>query len=263
MSVGPLSPRRSWVEQIMGMPISVLARGEAAGSELAERASAAAFAELRAVDAMFSTYRPDSAVSRLGRGEITLGQCPPQVRDVERGCARARELTNGLFDATRPDGRWDPSGFVKGWAAQRCARHLAAVPQVDWCLNAGGDVIVLCAHGRTFQVGIADPQDATRIAAVLECGTGAVATSGTSVRGSHIYDPRTGRAAEPHWASVSVAGPSLETADVLATAAFAAGPSWAEVLALAADYAGLAITTDGATTTTEDWPTTTRPRGTR
>jgi FAD:protein FMN transferase len=254
-TVAAVPPRRSWVEQIMGLPISVLARGERAQSPEAEQAVRSVFRELADIDAVFSPYRPDSAVSRLQRGEIGLADCEDDVREVASRCDAATELTGGLFDATRPDGTWDPSGLVKGWAAERAARHLADLPEVDWCLNAGGDVIVLSPSGRAFTVGVQDPRDARRVAAAVACTAGAVATSGTAARGAHLYDPRNGTPASTRWLSISVLGPSLETADVLATAAFVAGDRWKDVVALVVGYSALGIDADGGLHGTADWPT--------
>ena len=243
----------------MGLPVSVLARGPRADADQAADAVARVFDELHEVDAVFSPYRADSAVSRLGRGEIGLQDCDEDVLVVLERCRRARERTGGLFDPVRPDGTWDPSGLVKGWAVERAARHLAAVTDVDWCLNAGGDVVVHCPSGQPFAVGIQDPQDATKVAAVVRRVAGAVATSGTAARGSHLYDPRTGLVAAGGWSSVTVAGPSLETADVLATAAFVAGHAWADVLRSVPGYAALAITSDGALRPSVGWPGGTGP----
>jgi thiamine biosynthesis lipoprotein len=239
----------------MGLPISVLARGERARSPEAEVAVRSAFRELVDVDAVFSPYRPDSVVSQLQRGEITLADCDENVRDVADRCDAATELTGGLFNATRPDGRWDPSGLVKGWAAELAARHLGELSDLDWCLNAGGDVVVLAPTGQPFTIGIQDPADAGRIATAVACSTGAVATSGTAARGGHLYDPRNGAPATSQWLSISVLGPSLETADLLATAAFVAGDQWKDVVSLVAGYAGLGIDTNGAVHGTPGWPT--------
>lgn len=234
----------------MGLPISVLARGPRARGADGDSAVRAVFAELLAVDAELSPYRPESAVSRLRRQELALDDAGPLVQQVAARCERARELTGGLFDATRPDGSWDPSGLVKGWAVERAARHLADVAGLDWCLNAGGDVIVLCPSGEPFTIGIQDPLDAGRVAATVRCSEGAVATSGTAARGQHLYDPRTG---EPtlRLASVSVVGGSLETADVLATAAFVAGAEWPLPVS---GYEALRIDRAGHLAATSGWP---------
>jgi len=92
-------PRRAWVEQIMGMPISVQVRGPLARGPAAEAAVARVFAALRAADAVFSTYLPDSDISRLARGELTLEDCHPDVAEVADLCEQARSRTGGWFDA--------------------------------------------------------------------------------------------------------------------------------------------------------------------
>ncbi|MBB5977866.1 FAD:protein FMN transferase [Kribbella solani] len=245
--------RRSWAEQVMGMPISVLARGEQARSAVVEDAVRDMYAELVEVDRIFSPYKPDSSVSRLARGEVGWDGVEPLVRDVAERCTAARALTGGLFDADVPGGCWDPSGLVKGWAVERAGERLRAVAGVDWCLNAGGDVLVLCAGDEDFTIGIQDPQDPTRVVASLARNGGAVATSGTSARGAHVYDPRTGTEVATRWLSVSVSGPSVEYADVLATAAFVAGDGWPEVLTVLPGYEGLGVLADGNLFSTVGW----------
>lgn len=229
--------RRSWVEQIMGLPISVLARGEHAGSPEVAAAVRQLFAQLREIDVRFSLYQPGSELSRLNRGELQLEDCHPDVTVVARRCAEATALTGGLFDPTTPAGIWDPSGLVKGWGAERASRSLP--PIVDWCVNAGGDVVVRSAGGVPFTVGIADPDDPMAVVTSVRLTSGAVATSGTAARGAHLYDPRRNDQAVSPWLSVSISGPSLETCDVLATAAFVAGADWQQQLP--PGYAGLAV----------------------
>ena len=77
-------------------------------------------------DEVFSTWRGDSAISRMRRGDLALGDAPPEVAEVLDLCHRAGRLTDGLFDAwASPDGV-DPTGVVKGWAGQRAAEALHA-----------------------------------------------------------------------------------------------------------------------------------------
>jgi thiamine biosynthesis lipoprotein len=258
MSAMVVEDRRAWVSQIMGMPVSVHLRGPGASGPAAEEAVRSVFDHLRGVDAVFSTYRPDSDVCRLDRGEVTLGGCDPTVTDVRELCAEAVRRTAGWFDAVLPasggGSRWDPSGLVKGWAVEQASRALAGVDAVDFCLNAGGDVVLGTGTVdlRPWRVGIEDPDDPARMLAVVEAHAGGVATSGTARRGHHILDPHTGRPATA-LRSVTVVGPSLMWADVFATAAVARGPSAAWIDGLAG-YEGLLVATDGSTTTTAGWP---------
>jgi thiamine biosynthesis lipoprotein len=233
----------------MGLPVSLLARGAVTGPAV-PAAAERVFAELRRVDALLSPYREDSEVSRIARGERFSRH--PDTLEVAALAEQARELTDGLFDATRPDGSWDPSGLVKGWAVERAARHLD-VAGVDWCLNAGGDVVVSCASGAPFRVGIEDPADPSLLVATVPSSGLAVATSGTAARGLHLYDPRSGAAAH-ELGSVTVVGPSLTWADVLATAAFVAGREALDVVARLSGYTGLVVRRDGTTAVSPGWP---------
>ena len=211
----------------MGMPVSVHLRGPHLGPA-ADAAVAAVYAELRRLEALLSTYRPDSDVSRLADGARRLDECAPEVAEVLGLCALATAHTAGAFTALRPlpggGHRLDPTGLVKGWAVERAAAPLRDLG-ADWYVNAGGDIAAHVADDRpAWRVGVEDPHDRGRVLAVVDLRDGGVATSGTAARGAHIWDPRTGTAAD-RLASVTVAGPTLLWADVLATAVFVEGPA--------------------------------------
>lgn len=257
MTPGVAAPRRAWVQQLMGMPVSVHLRGEASRSELADECVQAVFDELCAVDALFSTYRPDSEVSRIDRGELSADAAHPLVREVVGLCEAARVLTEGAFDAWRPDHdrvdgrrRFDPSGLVKGWAVERAATQLTARLPCDVSVNAGGDVAahVRSAQDPAWRIGIEDPRERSRVLAVVPLLTGGVATSGSAARGQHIVRPADGRVVDELLA-VTVVGPSLMWADVFATAAFVRGQDalpWLEDLP---GYEGLTVDSNGVATT--------------
>ena len=219
---------RTEVRHIMGMPIGIaLGDAESGGVE-------AAFDWLREVDAIFSTYRDDSDISRLDRGELTLADCRPEVDEVLTRCLALERATGGFF-SVRAAGRLDPSGLVKGWAVAGAAERLADAGLANFCINAGGDVIARGrpAPDRLWRVGIRHPVDLDRLAAVLAVEDMAVATSGEYERGAHIVDPHTG-APPAGLLSVTVVGPDLAAADAYATAAFAmgaGGPAWTTRLA--------------------------------
>lgn len=222
------------VEQVMGMPISLALRGRHAGDEVGERAWQEALAELRWVDEVFSTWRPDSQVSRLGRGELTLDECDPVVAEVLRLGDGAKASSHGAFDVWRPDAdgvrRLDPSGVVKGWAVDRAVAPLLALADTDVCLSAGGDMVCHVAdpEGAPWMIGIEDPLDATRLVAQVPVHRGAVATSGSAHRGAHVVDARSGES-PPELASVTVIGAHLTSVDIDATTALALGhdgPAW-------------------------------------
>jgi thiamine biosynthesis lipoprotein len=238
----------------MGMPVSLALRGRHADDAVGAAAWAEAVAVLREVDQVFSTYRPDSVVSRLGRGEVDVADCPPQVAEVLGLGALAELESGGAFAVRRtgPDGvaLLDPSGVVKGWAAERAAAPLRALPETDFCLSAGGDLLcrTLDPDGQPWRIGIEDPRDTARVLAVVPVSTGAVATSGTAHRGQHLVDARTGRPPSGI-ASVTVIGNSLTWADIDATAAYALGQGAAAWLATRPGRTAFVVWADGATTT--------------
>ncbi|WP_245603821.1 FAD:protein FMN transferase [Intrasporangium oryzae] len=229
MTVAP--ERKAWVEQVMGMPISIHLRGQGVEGEATARAVADAFATLREMDSIFSTYKEDSQLLRLRREEVAIEDCSPLVREALAIGEEAERVTRGAFTTLLPtatgDLAFDPTGLVKGWAVDLAARRLTGLPGLSYCINAGGDLLV-GAHAdlpRTgpgsisWRVGIEDPRDRTRIASTLELTEGAVATSGTAARGAHLYDPRT-REMVSRSGSVTVTGPELVWADIWATALF-------------------------------------------
>lgn len=256
--VDPAAPARpevaAYVEQVMGMPVSVHIRGpRPRGADVRERV-ADVFAWLRRADALFSTYRPDSDVSRINAGTLALADADPLVREVRDLAALARLRTGGLFDVELPvpgGHTFDPSGLVKGWAAERAATSLAQITGHDYCLNAGGDVVVGCsADGALpWRVGVADPSAVHQVLGVIERRSGAVATSGTAARGRHLIDPRDG-SAPTTLLSVTVVGPSLMWADVLATAAFIRGTDAAQWVSRNVGYSAVVVHADGQLTAT-------------
>jgi thiamine biosynthesis lipoprotein len=246
-------PAARYVEHVMGMPISLALRGRHTDDARAAAAWAEAMAVLREADRVFSTYRADSFISRLRREEIGLEHCPPEVAEVlALGDAAERE-SGGAFSVRLPgpDGQvaLDPSGVVKGWAAERAARALADLPDTDFCLSAGGDMTcrTVDPDGRPWRIGVEDPADPTRVLAVIPVLTGAVATSGTAHRGQHLVDARTGRPPEGV-ASVTVVAGSLTWADIDATAAYAQGLGAASWLDTRPGRSGLVVWADGSTT---------------
>jgi len=235
------------VERVMGTVIGIDVRSDIPGEALDH-----AFAYLHEVDARFSPFRPDSEIERLARGELSMADASDELLAVTALCHELRLETEGAFDAWghRPDGSFDPTGVVKGWALDGAAGILRAAGAIDFTINGGGDVVVAgeVEPGRPWRVGIRHPLRPDRTAAVLELVDMAVATSGTYERGAHIVDPATGLPAAG-LLSVTVAARSLARADALATAVFAmgtAGPRWFA----ARGGALLAITTDQQVLTT-------------
>jgi thiamine biosynthesis lipoprotein len=232
-----------YVEHVMGMPISLALRGRHLYDEPAKRAWSEALDVLRAADRVFSTYREDSYISRLNRGELEVADCPPEVAEVLALGEQARIESFGAFDVRR-SARLDPSGVVKGWAVERAAHAFDQLPETDYCLSAGGDMTCRVSGPDPWRIGIEDPFDPDKLAAVIPIRNGAIATSGLNRRGDHITDARTG-STPTALASVTVVHSSLTQADIDATAAFALGPDALAWLQSRPGRTGLVVLADG------------------
>jgi FAD:protein FMN transferase len=215
------------VEFVMGMPIVVDVRDEAVDAATLD----ALFDWFRLVDVTFSTYKEDSEISRLNRGELTLADAKPDVRTVLARCDELHDETNGYFDARFDGGAIDPSGLVKGWSVDRAAVMLDEAGFGNYAVNAGGDIRLRggALPDAAWRVGIQHPAVRGGVVAVVEGDDLAVATSGEYARGQHVLDPHT-RRPPTGVLSVTITGPDLATADAYATAAFAMGadraPHW-------------------------------------
>lgn len=234
----PVLRRRAWVEQIMGLPVSVHVRAADPERPDIDHAVRQVFAHLRKADAVFSTWRADSELLRLQHGEADPSGLHPWIGEVVDLCLEAEARTDGLFQAWRhrPAGRtvFDPTGLVKGWAVSQAVAHLETVDEIAWCVGAGGDLVAgtgrgVGDHAPTWRVGIENPHERGQIADVVALTTGAVATSGAAARGAHITDPRDGHALD-RAGSATVVGADLLWADVWATAAFVAPDEVARLL---------------------------------
>lgn len=234
------------VEHMMGMPIVVEVRDDDADTRVLDDV----FAWFEWVDETFSTYKADSQISRIARGELAVADAHPDVAWVLRRCDQLREETNGYFDA-HAGGTLDPSGLVKGWSVDRAAELLDAAGVRAFAVSAGGDMRV---RGGGWTVGIQHPVERNAVAKVLEVDDLAIATSGEYARGTHVIDPHTG-APPDGLLSVTITGPDLATADAYATAAFAMGsrlaPHWTARLR---GYGALTILSDGRMLSTPALP---------
>jgi thiamine biosynthesis lipoprotein len=210
---------------------------------------------LHHIDAVFSTYRPHSPISRLGRGEIALADCPDEVADVLRMCEAARRASGGWFDHYAAGGL-DPSGLVKGWSVEEVSRLLAEAGAANTCVNGGGDIRLRgCREpGTPWRIGISDPLAPGRLLTVVSGGDMAVATSGVAERGCHVRDPHTGAPADG-LAAVTLTGPGLAETDAYATAAAAMGPDrvpgWLDGLD---GYQAMTVTVDGRVWSSPGFP---------
>jgi thiamine biosynthesis lipoprotein len=209
------------------------------------------------VDDLFSTWRADTEISRLGRGELDVSATAPEVRSVLAACADLRRETSGAFDIevgrkleTLQPGQApiDPSGYVKGWAVEEGARRLMTAGAHNFSIGAGGDVVVRGGPdsgdaASAWRIGIRHPWEGERVAMVLGLRDFACATSGRYERGDHVLDPRDGRPAT-ELMSATVIGADLGIADAYATALMVLGADGLSLLANKPGYGAAVITSD-------------------
>ncbi len=204
---------------LMGMPITVQVQDDTATEADIEDV----FAYFQTVDDRFSTYKETSEVSRLNRGELAPEDYSADLAAVLALAERTKRETGGYFDIQR-DGYRDPSGIVKGWAILRAAELLRERGRKHFYVDAGGDVQVAGSNrGAAWRVGIRNPFDRRQIVKVLALTDCGVATSGTAIRGQHIYNPFDRGAPIRDVVSITIVGPNVCDADRFATAAFAMG----------------------------------------
>ena len=171
------------------------------------------------VDRDFSTYKSNSQVSRIRRGELKIDNASEYVQQVWELCEYSRELTLGAFDPWKAEGGFDPSGLVKGWAAEIGAQMLVEAGVEKVLINASGDLVLRGGkpEGGPWNIGIASPDDVEKYVKFFDVVDGSVATSDDYEQGAHIVDPHTGLIAIGA-RSASVIGPDGALCDALATA---------------------------------------------
>ena len=243
---------------VMGTTASVHVNDDVSAVQFAS-VTAALQAELERLEQIFSVYRPTSEISRINTGELHLLDASPEVIDVMDACTWLEQVSEGAFrirpradDPTLNSSGIDPSGFVKGWAAERASRLMLEAGLEHWYLGVGGDYVL---HGgfddaTPWVIGVAHPLTPDTFAGDVTLMTGGIATSGTAERGEHIWrvgdDEGRGHDDETQgFASVTVVGPSLTWADAFATTVFAMGEPGLDWIGQFTDYQVLVVPITG------------------
>ena len=238
---------------MMGMPITV----EVIDTSVTESAFDDVFAYFEYVDEKFSTYKDNSEISQINRHELPLGESSPDMRMIFEMSEQTRLETNGYFNIQH-NGSYDPSGIVKGWSIYNAAQILRQMGFENFYVEAGGDIQMsgMNDQNQNWRVGIRNPFNVNEIVKVLSITDRGVATSGTYVRGQHIYNPQDEGQVITDVLSLTVIGPDIYEADRFATAAFAMGTSGIEFIEKLEDFEGYMIDKDKRATFTtgfEKW----------
>jgi thiamine biosynthesis lipoprotein len=252
------------VEYCMGTAFRLAGRSPLSDAET-QNVIAQACEILHEADRTFSLYKPESPLSQLARGETRVSDCPPVVGEIWDACDQWEKRTDGWFSAMTPQNTFDPSGIVKTWAAKRAAEYILQSGVKDFTMNAGGDVWLSddLTSDQEWRIGISKPisiasPDAGVLSVIDLKNTDfrAMATSGSAERGEHIWNPKAaGKEAPTELVQVSVVAGDLVTADVWATAAFAAGQRGVALLNAAPGIEALFILASGYLAATDNFAT--------
>ena len=203
---------------------------------------------LQNVEEKFSPFLSESLVSRhtdLGE-ELQDDFFDIEYQEVYSRSIIAKKETHGLFDPFF-DGKYNPTGFVKGWAIENAFMKYIK-PLIDnnileaGAINGAGDMQVGTRLDSNFswKIGIENPENKEKIIAKYSIKNGAVATSGLSKKGQHIKSDN-----DINHVQVTVVGTYLSEVDVLATAGVVANENiWSEIIKNK-QLTGILLTKDG------------------
>jgi len=227
----------------MGMPITVEIEDTSVTQEIMDQV----FDYFRSIDEQFSVYKTTSEITKINDGLIPASEASKEMRLIFDLCEETKQATSGYFDIRDRNGRLDPSGIVKGWAIYEASKLLKKLGMNIFFVDVGGDIQV---SGKRWDIGIKHPFDQTEIVKVMHLEDRGVATSGTYIRGQHIYDPFAKDQHIDEIVSLTVIGPNVHEADRFATAAFAMKRKGIEFIEGLPGFEGYMIDRDGIATMT-------------
>lgn len=209
-------------KSLMGMPITIKIVDKSA----AQKDINAIFLFFESVDEKFSTYKKNSEISAVNNGRVKMDEISDEMKEVFRLSEQTKQQTGGYFDIEK-NGQIDPSGLVKGWVILKAAKLLLKKGFKNFYIDAGGDIQVFGKNknGKPWKIGIKNPFNQKEIVKVVQIKDEGLATSGTYIRGNHIYNPKGDKKPDQEIISLTVIGPDIYEADRFATAAFAMGKS--------------------------------------
>jgi FAD:protein FMN transferase len=226
--------------QAMGCPCEILL--DTTDAALAAEQLAAAREEAGRIEDKYSRYREDNLVRRINAGRGEKIKVDDETADLLDYAATSYELSEGLFDITTgalrksaelsrvgwsriqwrrpwielPEGfEIDFGGICKEYAADRILALLRKSHAIGTLVNLGGDIAA--AGECLWSVGIEDPSRPGGILRTVHLRAGGIATSGTTKRGGHILNPKTGKPVERAPLSVTVAARTCTEAGLWST----------------------------------------------
>jgi FAD:protein FMN transferase len=233
---------------LMGMPVTVHISDKKATARDIDRV----FDYFIYVDNKFSTYKEESEISRINNHQLKADRYSNDMKIVLKLCEQTKLETDGYFNIIR-NGRLDPSGLVKGWAIFNAANLIEKWGFENFFVDAGGDIQThgKNENGQPWKIGIRNPFDRRQVVKVIRVDHQGVATSGTYIRGQHIYNPFKPDQQITEIVSLTVIGPNIYEADRFATAAFAMGKEGIDFVGKLNGFEGYMIDNSGTATFTD------------
>ncbi len=234
----------------MGMPVTIEIVDPATDGKIFDEV----YNYFTHIDETFSTYKTTSEISAINNDGMPRAEWSEEMSMVFLLAEETKQATGGYFDIKKPDGSYDPSGLVKGWAIWNAAQLLEKKGYKNFYVDAGGDIQSQGhdINGKKWSVGIKDPWHSHENVKVVYVTNEGVATSGTYIRGEHIYNPKTGAPAN-EIVSLTVTGPNIYEADRFATAAFAMGENAIHFIESLPGFEGYMIDKNKVATMTTDF----------
>ena len=225
------------------MPVSIEIDDENVSIDIFEKA----FAYFEYIDEKFSPFKKNSELSQMNRGEIDEKKLSADMQEVLRLSAETKKLTNGFFDINDRDGKINTSGLVKGWAIYNATKIIREQGIKKFYVEAGGDIQ---AEGKSWKIGIKNPFDQNQIVKAVNIKNKGIATSGTYIRGQHVYNPFEKEKEILDVVSLTVIAPNIYEADRFATAAFVMGKGGIDFIEKLDGFEGYMIDCGGVATMT-------------
>jgi thiamine biosynthesis lipoprotein len=232
---------------MMDMPITI----EIADKDGSQTVLDTVYSFFKSIDERFSTFKVKSEISQINNGSLPVEASSEEMQTIFKLCEQTKKETHGFFDIHHA-GTYDPSGLVKGWAIFEAAKLLHEQGYTNYYVDAGGDIQTagLNTHGEKWKVGIRNPFNRQEVVKVIELSGQGVATSGTYIRGQHVYNPFQPNAPITDIVSLTIIGPNVYEADRFATAAFAMGSQGIQFVSQLSGFEGYVIDAGGRATYT-------------
>lgn len=234
----------------MGTPVII----EIINKEAKQKFFDEVFNYFKYVDEKFSTYKENSEITAINNKKIKEENMSKDMQLIFKLSEETKKLTNGYFDIITPKGKYDPSGIVKGWSIFNASKILKNYGIKNFCIEAGGDIETFGKNEKKeiWCIGIQNPFSEKRevIKKVYLSGKG-IATSGSYVRGRHIYNPKDKYDNLEDIVSLTIIGPNIFEADRYATAIYAMGQKGISFIEKLDGFEGYFIDKNGIATMTK------------